>query len=248
MKLHTLLFALFAFLPAAQAASTVQIHFGQINGVNHHTNPTRVQSIPPPTEEPGIGLIGKRLYWACLDLSAPTPEGSGNTYNVDTTGDVLRSGIWDNSDTAPSGNIPEGQDRTAILNAVKNIYYNFEAEILADTSSFIENGDGAGEFFQMACWSLTEGYVDGSYEVLDTDAIEILVDSSGIDHPMFADMMKSAFDDSKSSGRPVYYAGLPSGETLQGVILFEVPTSIPEPSSLLLLGIAGVLGLRRRRN
>ena len=237
--LLTLSIALLCMAPAQ--AQTVDLSFGNLYGADHFQDPNTV------TGGTGIGasLVGQNFLWVCLDQNALSPDNAAFTgWAISTDSSALTTGIWDTVITTPS-------HRDAILTAVKNMYYNYESQLIADIS-----GDGSnntfGTAFQMASWYFTTGYENSIWNgTLDSTAISnllawdggggALLPASGFS--LITDMLNASLDGTLAAGRDFYVASPGSPSTYQGVALFVVP----EPGSALLIASCGILLILRRR-
>lgn len=241
MKLHSYLAAVFCLsLPVVAGAQTVDISFGNLYGADHFNDPTTV------TGGTGIGasLIGSSFIWVCLDDTSTSPDNASFTFNVGTTEAALGTGIW-------NGTITNMDHRNAILTGVKNMFYNYEFDIIADISGD-GNNNTPGTAFQVATWYLTQGYINNVWNgTLDNTAINNLLTWNGGGNYLQAsanswieDMLLSATDGTAATGREMYLASSTDpGSPVQGVALFTVP----EPGSALLIAACGFLILLRRR-
>lgn len=226
-------------LPCAIRAQTIDITFGNLFGANHFNDPTTVTA----GTGIGAGLTGREFIWVCLDDTSLSPDNSSQVFQVGTTDAVLTTGIWNSTITTPA-------HRSAILSGVKNMFYNFEFDIINDITGEGDNNT-PGTAFQMATWYLTQGYINNVWNgTLDTTAINNLLtwDGGGMYLPASAnswvsDMLLSATDGAAAAGRDLYLASPSTGSPLQGVALFTVP----EPGSALLIASCGFLLLLRRR-
>jgi hypothetical protein len=241
MKLRPFLAALVCFaLPAVGSAQTADITFGNLFGADHFNDPTFI------TGGTGLGasLAGNSFIWVCLDDTSTSPDNTSVTFNIGTTEATLGTGIWNSTITNIS-------HRNAILTGVKNMFYNFEFDIIADISGNGTNNT-PGTAFQVATWYLTQGYINNVWNgTLDTTAINNLLTWNGggsylqaSTNSWVADLLNSATNGTAATGREMYLAGsADSNSPIQGVALFNVP----EPGSALLVMAYGMLFLVRRR-
>lgn len=224
-------------------AQTVLINFGDLYGYDHKDLPTVVTDGTDPL---GIGMIGQNFIWSCLDFKADSPDFATHTYNVSQDPSVLVAGIWGSTIVDPA-------DRLVILNAVKNIFFNHQSAILADTTGAGYN-DTPGTAFQLANWYIIETYVEGIWDtVLDQTAIDNILAWNGgsttmmkaSENPLLTAYIESSLI-AAPIGTEVYFLSQSSDSTYQDVIFFL----IPEPSSIILtsaFGVAGLLWTQRRR-
>lgn len=240
MKASALLaLALLWALPAQ--AQTIDLTFGNLYGSDHFNDPNTVTG----GTGLGAGLAGQTFLWACLDQEALSPDNTAFTnWTVSTDSSSLTTGIWGNIITNPS-------HRDAILTAVKNMYYNYESQLIADIS-----GDGLnnthGTAFQIASWYFTTGYENNIWNgTLDSTAISNLLAWNGggglllpaTGFSLITDMLNSSLDGTLASGREMYLASAGGTSPYQGVALFVVP----EPGSAMLIASCGLLLILRRR-
>jgi hypothetical protein len=227
-------------LPFSVEAQTIDLSFGNLYGADHFNDPTTV------TGGTGLGasLIGSSFIWTCLDDTSTSPDNASFTFNVGTTEAALGTGIWNST-------ISNVDHRNAILSGVKNMFYNFEFDIITDISGE-GNNNTPGTAFQVATWYLTQGYINNIWNgTLDNTAINNLLawDGGGNYLPASTnswveDLLVSSTNGTAAAGREMYLASSTDpGSPLQGVALFTVP----EPGSALLIASCGFLFLLRRR-
>lgn len=242
--MNKLLYSLFLGLLSGvlQAQDTVSVEFGPLYNYAHEDIPTTIED---GTGTLGTALTGQSVTWWCLQLTAASPDEENQPldYYVGTDQSVLSTGYW-------SSSITDVNARSSILSAITNMYYTYESEILANTTSDGSNNQ-PGSAFQTAIWYLTEGYYSGIYSgTLDSDDIASLISWNGGDTGMletesnsWVSAMLNAALDGAGAGKTAYFLDQGGSTDLQTLVIF----TIPEPSSAVLIGLGIVTFTRRRR-
>lgn len=192
----------------------------------------------------GSTLVGNQLYWLCLDASRDAPPGGSiHSYSVSSDSSILDGGPW--GTTSGRWGVPLGvNERAGVIAAATNMFYAYRTELLADTgSNEIYNA------FQSALWGITFSYgFWGQTGPLSSSVVNEVIRQYQPDFaadPWLETFLNAALI---TPAEPVtVYFGNPLGDpTLQSIMLFEV-SPVPEPSGVVLVGIAGLFGILRRR-
>lgn len=195
-----------------------------------------------------VEIGGQDYFWLCMDIFLNYPTDNVLPYNLTSDPSSLISGN--------QADITAGEMAT-ISSAIVNMYLNNQDSILNSSGYNTTAYD-----FQVATWYLVRGAATNRWsDTLDATVINNLIDDStlfwirgneeDVTTPGFGDLMLSSLNTVPESMTWDIQFGTPSGVDNQGfqplMFLSSTPLPVPEPSSVLFIGLAGALTILRRK-